>query len=126
MSKKTHSRVTCSLSNLDGKDSHTIKFIAPFILDEDKIENIFSNLCSVRINEIMKGVSGYIYPSSDLNYVTVSCKGSYEYGGLPYTTETLYFKYVKNSLATQEAFLPYFRAVFGNSFRFVAFRKSIS
>lgn len=126
MSRKTHSRVSCSLSNLYGKDSHTIKFIAPFILDESKIENIFNSLCNVRINDIMKGVSGYIYPVSDLNYVTVSCKGSYTYGGLPYTTDTLYFKYVKDSLATQKDFLPYFQAIYGISFKFVAFRKSSS
>lgn len=121
MTKKNYSRVMASLRNTSGKDSHNVTFVAPFILDVGDIENIFNSLCDVEIPNIWQGVGGYNYPFTDNVLVTVSCKGSYEWGGIPYTTEKMYFKYVKHGMANKESFLPYFKQLYGSTFRFVAF-----
>lgn len=125
MSKKNYSRVMASLRNTSGKDSHNITFISPFPLDIGDIESIFTNLCDVEIPNIWQGVGGYNYPVTNETLCTVSCKGSYEFGGIPYTTERMYFKYVKHSLANRESFLPYFQKIYGTSFRFVAFSSNV-
>lgn len=122
--RKTHTRIKASLRNLDGKDSHNISFISPMPINENDVENLFTALCDVEISEIWRGVIGYNYQALG-SLCTVSCKGRYLYNGLYYTTERMYFKYVRKSLATKESFLPYMTSIFGNSFEFVAFDKSI-
>lgn len=122
--RKTHTRIKASLRNLDGKDSHNISFISPMPISENDVENLISSLCDVEISEIWRGVVGYNYQAIS-SLCTVSCKGRYLYNGLYYTTERMYFKYVRKSLATKESFLPYMISIFGNSFEFVAFDKSI-
>lgn len=124
MEKKTAYRYKASLSDLDNKDSHNMSFVTPFPIDVQDIANIFTSCCEVRINDIMNGVLGYNYTPVDTTMCTVSCKGSYEFGGVPYTTERMYFKYVKANQANQDSFLPYMKQIFGNSFKFVAFTKS--
>lgn len=125
MTKKNYSRVMASLRNLSGKDSHNVTFIAPFVLDIGDIENIFTNLCDVEIPNIWQGVGGYNYSVNAESLSTVSCKGSYEFNGIKYTTERMYFKYVKHGLAKKEIFLPYFKDLFGSSFEFIAFSSNV-
>ena len=122
--KKTHTRIKASLRNLDGKDSHNISFIGPIAINENDVENLFTALCDVEISEIWRGVIGYNYLANS-SLCTVSCKGRYLYNGLWYTTERMYFKYVRKALATEEAFLPHMKAIYGNSFEFKVFDKSI-
>lgn len=122
--RKTHTRIKASLRNLDGKDSHNISFISPMPINENDVENLFTALCDVEISEIWRGVIGYNYQALG-SLCTVSCKGRYLYNGLYYTTERMYFKYVRKSLATKEAFLPYMKAIYGTTFEFNAFDKSI-
>lgn len=123
-SKKTHTRIKASLRNLDGKDSHNISFISPKYIDEDDVENLISSLCDVEISEIWRGVLGYNYQALS-SLCTVSCKGRYNYNGSWYTTDRMYFKYVRKALATKESFLPYMKAIYGTTFEFNAFDKSI-
>lgn len=125
MTRKEGYRYKAIVNDLDNKDSHSIPFLTPMPLDYDDIENLLLGVCEVRINDILEGKKGYNYPPVSQNLCNVSCKGSYLYNGVPYTTEKMYFKYVKLSLANQESFLPYMKALYGSSFEFVAFRATL-
>lgn len=124
MTEKGGFRYKVSLSDSDNKDSFTHAYVTPFVINHNDLKNLYLTLTDCRINEIMESLVGYNYDPVSLDLVTVSLKVSYEYGGLPYTTERLYFKYVKKNMATLEIFTAEMIKIFGTSAELFGFRVS--
>lgn len=124
MTEKGGFRYKVSLSDSDNKDSFTHAYVTPFAINHNDLKNLYLTLTDCRINEIMESLVGYNYDPVSLDLVTVSLKVSYEYGGLPYTTERLYFKYVKKNMATLEIFTAEMIKIFGTSAELFGFRVS--
>ena len=124
MTEKGGFRYKVSLSDTDNKDSFTHAYVTPFAISPNDLKNLYVALTDCRINQIMESQLGYNYGPVSLNLVTVSLKVSYEFGGLPYTTERLYFKYVKKSMATLEIFTAELGKICGSSVELFGFRVS--
>lgn len=122
MERKQGFRYRVSLSDLDNKDSMTHPYILPFPVNENDFKDLYQSLTDTRINEVFFSQMGFNYPPVNLDLLTVSFKVSYTYSGLDYTSEKLYFKYVKKNMAKEEVFLPYIKKIFGSSAKIYGFR----
>lgn len=122
MTEKGGNRYKVSLSDKDNKDSFTHAYVTPFAINVNDLKNVYLNLTDCRVNEVMESRLGYNYAPVDLNTVNVAFKVSYEFGGLPYTSERLFFKYVKKSMATMEIFTAEMQKIFGSTAQLMGFR----
>lgn len=122
MERKQGFRYRVSLSDLDNKDSMTHPYILPFPVNENDFKDLYQSLTDTRINEVFFSQMGFNYPPVNLDLLTVSFKVSYTYSGLDYTSEKLYFKYVKKNMAKEKVFLPYIKKIFGSSAKIYGFR----
>ncbi len=122
MTEKKGNRYKVSLSDSDNKDSFTHSYVTPFPISINDLEQMYLILTDCRINEISQGLKGNIYPPVTYDTVNISFKVSYIFNGLPYTTEKLYFKYVKKSMAKEELFLIEMKKIFGATAEIFGFR----